>query len=90
MVRVRWSLGSTTASSGYARSAPVSVDQANHRGKRQTEGCPELRVMRPCLPRPWTRRGLNDGRGTAAVFGERRRSLSSRVRRVREEARGFN
>jgi hypothetical protein len=30
---------------------------------------------------------LNDGRGTAAVFGERRRSLSGRARRAREGAR---
>ena len=33
--------------------------------------------------------GLNDGRGTVTVFGERRRSLSGRMRRVREGARGF-
>jgi hypothetical protein len=35
------------------------------------------------------RRGLNVGRGTTVVFSERRRSLSSRVHRVREEARGY-
>jgi hypothetical protein len=30
------------------------------------------------------RRGLNGGRGTTAILGERRRSLSGRVRRARE------
>jgi hypothetical protein len=79
----------TAAGSGCARSAPVSVDRANYGGKRQPEGCPDLRVMRQCLPRPRTRQGLNSGRGMVAVFGERQRSLSSRVRRVREGARGF-
>jgi hypothetical protein len=77
-----------TMGSGCARSALVSADRANQGGKRQTEGCPELWVMRRCLPRPRTRRGLNGGRGTVAVFGERRWSLSGHVRRVREGARG--
>jgi hypothetical protein len=80
---VRWSLGSTAAGSSCARSAPVSMDRANQGGKRQTEGCPELWVMRRCLPRPRTRQGLNGARGTTAVFSERRRRLSGRVRRVR-------
>jgi hypothetical protein len=33
MAGVRWSLGSTAAGSGYARSAPVSTDQAKQEGK---------------------------------------------------------
>jgi hypothetical protein len=53
-VGVRWSLGSMVVGSGCARSAPVSTDRANQGGKRQTEGCPELWVMRRCLPRPRT------------------------------------
>jgi hypothetical protein len=56
-------------------------------GEGRTEGCPELWVMRRSLLRQRTRWGLNDSRGTTAVFGERRRSLYGRVHRVREGAR---
>jgi hypothetical protein len=45
-------------------SEPVSVDQANQRGKGRTKGCPEMWVMWRSLPRERARRGLNDGRGT--------------------------
>jgi hypothetical protein len=43
-------------------------------------------VVRRSLPREQARRGLNDGRRTVAVLGERRRSLSGRVHRAREGA----
>jgi hypothetical protein len=69
---------------GCARSTPMSADRANQRGKGQTEGCPELRVMQWLLSRQRMRRGLNGGRGTVVAFGERRRSLFGRVCRVRE------
>jgi hypothetical protein len=72
------------ADSGCARSTPMSADWENQRGKGQTKGCPELWVMRWRLPRQRMRHGLNSGRGTVVAFGERRRSLSGRVRRVRE------
>jgi hypothetical protein len=49
---------------GCARSAPVSTDRTNQRGKGRTEGCPELRVMRQNLPRERARQGLNNNRGT--------------------------
>jgi hypothetical protein len=55
--------------SGCTRSAPVSADQAHQRRKRRIKGHPKLRVMRRSLPRERTRRGRNDGHGTAAVPG---------------------
>jgi hypothetical protein len=65
----------------------VSADRANQRGWGQTERCPELLMARRDSPGQWTRRGLNDGRGTVAVLGEQRRGLAGRVRRAREGAR---
>jgi hypothetical protein len=62
----------------------VSTDRATQRGEGRTEGCPKLRVMRRSLPTEQARRGLNDGRGTAAAFDERRRScLVARAGRER-------
>ena len=69
------------------KNAPVSADEANQRGKGQTEGCPELRVMWRTLPRQRTRQGLNGGRGMVVVFDERRRSLPGCMCRAREGAR---
>jgi hypothetical protein len=45
-------------------SEPVSVDQANQRGRGRIEGCPELRVMWRSLPRQRAWRAPNNGRGT--------------------------
>jgi hypothetical protein len=47
----------------------------------RTEGCPELLMARRNSPEQRTRRGLNDGRRTAAVFDEQRWSLVGRMRR---------
>jgi hypothetical protein len=47
----------------------------------RTEGCLELLTARRNSPGQRTRRGLNDGRRTAVVFDEQRRSLAGRMRR---------
>jgi hypothetical protein len=46
----------------------------NLEGLGRTEGCPELLTARRNSPGERTRWGLNGGRETVAVFGERRRS----------------
>jgi hypothetical protein len=46
----------------------------------QIERCPELLMARRNSPGQQTRRGLNGGRGTATVLGERWRGLAGRER----------
>jgi hypothetical protein len=51
---------------GCVRKAPMSADQANQRGRGQTEGRPGLQVIRRSLPRQWTRWGLDGDRRMGA------------------------
>jgi hypothetical protein len=62
----------------------------NPEGLGETEMCLELLTARRNSPGQRTRRGLNGGRGTAVVLGERWRDLAVRVRRAREGMRELN
>ena len=62
--------------SGYARNAPVSVDQTNQSRRGQTKGCPELLTTRRNSLRQRTRRRPSVSGGGAAWLraqGERAR-----------------
>jgi hypothetical protein len=44
----------------------VSACRERLRGKERTEGCPELLALRKSSPGQWTRRGINNDRGTSS------------------------
>jgi hypothetical protein len=61
----------------------VSVNQANQRGRGQTEGRPELRVTRQSLPRQQARRAANGGGRTGARTRRTAVELPGRARDAR-------